>query len=79
MPDHLARVAFMTPDELQALDFGAIDQERARLRLKLDLKYSRRAESDFRRLGAYDASYYDTAARQNTRTRELERLVGEEP
>ena len=64
MPDHLARVAFMTEDELQQLEFSIVDNERA-------LMASRRNEKELRGWGLFDQ-----AAQHNGRTCELERIVG---
>ena len=80
MPDHLARVAFMTLDEIQALDFSAIERERDLLRVQRELKSSRRHEI-WLRDGCVDSMGYsrvvnlDEAARQNARTCELERKL----
>lgn len=60
MPAHLERIAFMTDDELQRLDFTALDQD-------LELGESRRNEIYSRRCG-----YFDEAAKRNANTCRLE-------
>lgn len=76
MPDHLARIAFMSLDELQALDFGELDHERELLRLGRELKTSRRMEQGYRNrfYSGWDPDL-EQAARQNAHTCELERKL----
>lgn len=79
MPDHLARVAFMTLDEIQALDFGEIEREREKLRMQRDLDFWRKQEVFWRGRRYWSAqgveADFEQAARSNAKTCELERKL----
>lgn len=72
IPDHLARVAFMTVDEIQALDFSELDRESKILRLESELRYSRKTEMWFRTAERFRPADFEWARRCNDTTCRLE-------